>query len=66
MSRLGLGVRPGHAVKLEGEAVAGVGIGEDGRDLSDGLLYQRVDGHGAGHACVADIIEATTRRRRRL
>ncbi len=53
---LGLGVRFGHAIALEGEAIAGVGIGEDGLDLTDGLPGQAVDGHGAVHTIVADMV----------
>ena len=41
--RLGLSVRGGDAVALEGEAVAGIGVGEEGGDV----------GHDAASAFVA-------------
>ena len=53
---LGLGVRDGDAMALEREAIAGVGIGEDGRDVGNsapGLLVKR---YGAGDAVVADMM----------
>lgn len=56
--RLGLGlrVRLGNAVALEGEAVAGVGVGEDGRDVGDGLPGQPVERDGAVDAPVPDVM----------
>lgn len=54
--RLRLLVRFTRPDALEGETVAGVGIGEDGADLTDGRLGQPVDGDGAVHARVTDMI----------
>ena len=53
---LGLGVGLGHAMALEGDVVAGVGIGEDGLDLADGLPGKAVDGDRALHALIADMV----------
>lgn len=53
---LGLGVRFRHAMAFEGDAMAGVGVGEDGLDLADGLPGKAVDGHGALHALIADMV----------
>jgi hypothetical protein len=53
---LGLGVGLGYAVTLEGDAVAGVGVGVDGVDGADGLLGQSVDGDGAADPGVTDMV----------
>ena len=53
---LGLGVGFRHAIAFEGEAIAGVGIGEDSLDLADGLPGKAVDGDGALHALIADMV----------
>ena len=52
----GLGVGFRHAMAFEGEAIAGVGVGEDGLDLADGLPGKAVDGYGALHALIADMV----------
>ena len=54
--RLGLLMRFWRADALEGDVVAGVGIGEDGADLADSSLGQGVDGDGAAHTPVAYMI----------
>ncbi len=53
---LGLLVGFGSADPLEGEVVAGVGVGEDGADLADGGLGQGVDGGRAPDAVIAYMI----------
>ena len=53
---LGLLVRFARAHPFEGEVVAGVGVGEDGGDLSDSRFGHAVDDHGAAHAAVADMV----------
>ena len=53
---LGLGVGLGHAVPLEGDAVAGVGVGVDGVDGADSLFGQPVDGDGAADPCVTYMV----------
>lgn len=52
---LGLGVGYGDAVALEGEAVAGIGVGEDGGDAGYGAAGALVELYGAGDAFVADV-----------
>jgi hypothetical protein len=54
--RFGLGVRLDDAMALECDAVAGVGIGEDGRDVGYGLLGQPVERDGAVDAFVSDVM----------
>ena len=54
--RLGLLVRFGSADPLEGEVVAGVGVGEDGADLADGGLGQGVDGGRASDTGITHMI----------
>jgi len=54
--RLGLPMRLGRLDPLEGQMIAGIGVGEDGADLADGGLGQIVDGDGAAHALVADMV----------
>ena len=41
---------------FEGEVVAGVGVGEDGFDLANGRFGQPVDGDGAAHTFVTDMV----------
>ena len=53
---LGLGVRFRHAMAFEGDAIAGVGVGEDGLDLADSLPGKAVDSDGALHALIADMV----------
>lgn len=53
---LGLGVGLGYAVPLEGDPVAGVGVGVDGVDVADGLLGQPVDGDGAADPGVTYMV----------
>ena len=52
----GLGVGFTDTVAFEGQGVAGIGVGEDGADFPDSLLGQAIDGDGAPHALVADMI----------
>lgn len=54
--RLCLQVRLCDANPFEGEVVARVGVGEDGADLADGRLGQGIDGDGAAHAGIADMV----------
>lgn len=53
---LGLDVLLGNPVTLEGQAVAGVGIGEDSANLADRLLSQSIRRNGTLHALVADMM----------
>lgn len=53
---LGLAMGFDDAVPLEGKAIAGVGVGEDGRDVGADPLGQPVEGDGAVDACVADVM----------
>lgn len=54
--RLGLGMRLGDAVPLEGQGITRIGIGEDRFDRPDSVLGQLVDGDGALYALVADMV----------
>jgi len=51
-----LSVRGGDAVALEGEAVAGIGVGEEGGDVGHDAASAFVALYGAGDAFVADVI----------
>ena len=53
---LGLDMRLGDVVALEGEAVTGVGIGVDDGDVGDAPLHLAVEAHGAGDTLIADVI----------
>lgn len=53
---LGLSVRLGYAMPLEGDAVAGVGVCVDGFDGADSLLGQPVDGDGAADPGVTYMV----------
>lgn len=52
----GLLMRLGHAMAFEGEPIAGVGVGEDGLDLANGLPGEPVDRHRAGNTLIADVV----------
>jgi hypothetical protein len=52
----GFGVRLDNTVALECNAVAGVGVGEDGRDVWRGLFGQPVERDGAFDAFVSDVM----------
>ncbi len=53
---LGLFVPLRRAIPLEGKLIAGIGIGEDRRDVANSPLGQVVEGDGTGDAVVADVI----------
>lgn len=53
---LGFSVRLDDAVAFECDAVAGVGIGEDGRDVGRGLFGQPVERDRAVDAFVSDVM----------
>ena len=53
---LGLDMGFGHAVALESNAVAGVGVGVDGADGGPDGLGEPVERYGAGGPFVADVI----------
>lgn len=53
---LGFRVRLFDRMALECQGVAGIGIGEDGSDLANGILSQTIGGDGAVDAIVADMM----------
>ena len=53
---LGLCMRWGDRMALEGQGIARIGISEDGADLTHGSLGQAIGGDGAADALVPDMI----------
>lgn len=54
--RLGLGMRFDDAVAIEGQSIAGIGIGIDLSDASDRLFGQAIDRNSTVRASVADVV----------